>query len=907
MAADTHAVRAADLVHRYRRLAALDGVSVTIPKAAAVAVVGPDGVGKSTLLGLIAGARKLQAGTLEVLGGRMDRSRERERVAGRIAYMPQGLGKNLYPTLSVVENLDFIGRLHGVPRAARLERIDRLLRATGLDPFPDRPAGKLSGGMRQKLGLCAALLHDPDLLVLDEPTTGVDPLSRRQFWALVDRLRAERPQMTVLVATAYWEEAERFERLIAMDRGRILAAGETRAIVAASGAASLEDAYRRLQDPDGAAPEPFVMPPRRIQDDGPAIVARGLTRRFGDFVAVDDVNFRIEPGEIFGFLGSNGCGKTTTMKMLTGLLPPSAGEAELLGRPARAADVRARERIGYMSQGFSLYEELTVRGNLELHARLYRMGHGEAAARVDEALSRFGLAEHAKATPAALPLGIRQRLQLATACLHRPDVLILDEPTSGVDPAARDLFWRLLAELSREQRVTIFISTHFMNEALRCDRISLMHAGRVLAIGTAAEITEQAGATSLEDAFISHLEAAGAGGRAAARDEGELLGRSATRGGSLAVSFGRIGAFAWRELVETWRDRVRLGFALAGPLVLLLTFGYGINFDVERLRFAVLDRDRSAASRELVWSIAGSRYFAEQPPLVDEAEADRRLRGGALNVVLQIPPGFGRDLARGQAPEIGFLLDGSMPFRAETARGYLDGIVRRWLDERALREGRVPAVAAFRVEPRMRYNQAFESVQAIMPGTIMILLLIIPAMLAALGIVRERETGSYTNLTVSPASVGEFLIGKQLAYTLIGQASFLGVFLLATQLFGLAVKGSGAVLALGGVLYLLAATGWGLVIGSLLRSQVAAIIGTAILCVVPAINFSGYLHPVGSLEGAGWWIGHLFPALWFQGISVGVFAKALGWQELLANLLMLLAFAAVLPGLARLLLRKQER
>lgn len=906
MPAETHAVRAEALVHRYRRTLALDHASMTIPQGAAVAVVGPDGVGKSTLLGLIAGARRLQAGRLEVLGARMDRTGEREQVAGRIAYMPQGLGKNLYPTLSVAENLDFIGRLHGVPRAARAERIDRLLRATGLDPFPDRPAGKLSGGMRQKLGLCAALLHDPDLLVLDEPTTGVDPLSRRQFWALIDRLRTERPQMTVMVATAYWEEAERFERLIAIDRGRILAEGETRAIVAGSGAASLEDAYRRLQAPTSGAVEPFVMPPRPADGDGPAIVARGLTQRFGDFVAVDDVSFRIERGEVFGFLGSNGCGKTTTMKMLTGLLPPSSGEAELLGRPVRAADVRSRERIGYMSQGFSLYEELSVRGNLELHARLYRLGRREGRARVEEALVRFGLAEYARATPAALPLGIRQRLQLATACLHQPEVLILDEPTSGVDPAARDQFWRLLAELSREQRVTIFISTHFMNEAMRCDRISLMHAGRVLAVGTAEEITAAAGAASLEDAFVHHLEAAGAGGSDAA-EPGALLGRLGSTGSPLAVSFGRIWAFARRELVETWRDRVRLGFALGGPLMLLLTFGYGINFDVERLRFSVLDRDRSADSRELVWSIAGSRYFDEQAPVADEAEADRRLRAGALNVVLQIPPGFGRDLARGQAPELGFLLDGSMPFRAETARGYLDGIVQNHVAERELRAGRAPAAAPFRVEPRMRYNQSFESVQAIMPGTIMILLLIIPAMLAALGVVRERDTGSYTNLTVSPASVGEFLIGKQLAYTLVGTLSFMGVFVLATQLFGLDVKGSGTALALGGILYLLAATGWGLVIGSLLRSQVAAIIGTAILCVVPAINFSGYLHPVGSLEGAGWWIGHLFPALWFQGVSVGVFAKALGWRELLPNLMALLAFAAVLPTIARLLLKKQER
>ena len=323
--------------HRYGLRVALDDVSLRLPIGETMAVVGPDGVGKSTLLGLIAGVRRLQAGSVEVLGGDMGRAAHRGAVAQRIAYMPQGLGRSLYPTLTVRENIEFAARLFGLSRGAREARMKRLLAATGLDPFPDRPAGKLSGGMKQKLALCCALIHTPDLLVLDEPTTGIDVLSRRQFWALVAALRSENARMTMLVATAYMEEAESFRRVAMMDDGRVLAAGPKDEVLAESGARSIEAAFQTLRGGgDGGRSIAFTIPPRP-QHDGPAALrAEGLTRRFGRFTAVDNVSFSIERGEIFGFIGSNGCGKTTTMKMLTGLLPASAGRAWLLGRSRRA-------------------------------------------------------------------------------------------------------------------------------------------------------------------------------------------------------------------------------------------------------------------------------------------------------------------------------------------------------------------------------------------------------------------------------------------------------------------------------------------------------------------------------------------------------------------------------------------
>ncbi|MPT22492.1 MAG: ABC transporter ATP-binding protein, partial [Starkeya sp.] len=522
--AGTPVLALAGVTHRYGKTRALDGVDLAVPAGCMAGLIGPDGVGKSTLLGLAAGVTRIQEGHVSVLGGDMAARDWRRQAGGRIAFMPQGLGRNLYPTLSIAENLDFFGRLFGQGAAERAERIAELLAATGLAPFAARPAGKLSGGMKQKLGICAALIHDPDLVILDEPTTGIDPLSRRQFWELMARLRERRPSMSVIVATAYMEEAERFDWLAAMNAGRVLATGKPAEIRAQAGEATLERAFvALLPQAERAQDGPLPDLPRVVHDGEPAIEANGLTRRFGDFVAVDHVNFRIERGEIFGFLGSNGSGKSTTMKMLTGLLPASEGEAKLFGAPLAGGDMETRKRVGYMSQAFSLYGELTVRQNLVLHAELFEIA--DRAARVAEMERRFDLADVADMRPEALPLGIRQRLQLAVAVIHRPEILILDEPTSGVDPVARDGFWRTLIELSRQDGVTIFLSTHFMNEAERCDRISLMHAGKVLAVGTPAALKRERGMDTLEEVFIAVLEEAGMG-----REEGsvELKERPAT-------------------------------------------------------------------------------------------------------------------------------------------------------------------------------------------------------------------------------------------------------------------------------------------------------------------------------------------------------------------------------------------
>ncbi|MCP3017771.1 ribosome-associated ATPase/putative transporter RbbA [Cupriavidus basilensis] len=913
------AIRIDGLSHRYGASVALDNVSLTLPGNATIGLIGPDGVGKSTLLGVIAGVKRIQQGHATVLGADLRDRQAREALLPRVAFMPQGLGRNLYPTLSVYENVDFFARLFGLGGKERRQRIERLLAATGLAPFPDRAAGKLSGGMKQKLGLCCALVHNPDLLILDEPTTGVDPLSRRQFWTLVEDLRAEHSNMTVIVATAYIEEAQRFDHLVAMDAGKVLVCDRTADVLARAGTGDLEQAYisllpaARRGDATG-----LVIPPRPPDGDEPAIEAEGLTRRFGAFTAVDNVSFRIERSEIFGFLGSNGCGKTTTMKMLTGLLDATSGTARLLGQTIDAGDMRTRMRVGYMSQAFSLYEELTVRQNLDLHARLYRMEGERAQKAVGQALLDFELDQHADARPAALSLGIRQRLQLAAACLHHPEVLILDEPTSGVDPGARDMFWRHLVQLSRQQRVTIFVSTHFMNEAARCDRISFMHRGRVLAVGSPDALRESCGARTLEDAFVSYLEqaenpengataavaAAAAAAKAAPAQPPAPVGRPAAHAGGSRLA--RTWAFARREAMELARDRLRLAFAILGPIVLLCAAAWSVSFDVENVRFAVLDRDQSRASRELVEQFSGSRYFVQTDGVHSEADADRRLRAAADMLIVELPPGFERDLLAGRQPELAFRVDGSSPFPGATTRAYVTGVLLAYANAQMRAQPERPAALPVSIETRFIYNQEFRSIYAITPGIIMLALILIPTMLTALGVVREKEMGSITNLYASPASVGEYLIGKQLPYVGLAMISYLTLVALAIVLLQVPLKGSFLALSIGAALFVLAATALGLLMSTFVRSQVAAIFGTAILCLIPSVNFSGLLYPVSTLTGSSYWIGLGFPSSWFQLVSLGSFTKGLGVGSFGTMYLALLGFALLYLAGARLLLRKQE-
>ncbi|CAM3816008.1 ATP-binding cassette domain-containing protein [Bordetella tumulicola] len=556
-------------------LHAIDDISLTVRRGRLTALVGPDGAGKTTLLRMAAGLLRPDSGSLHVLD--IDVVAHPQAVQDRISYMPQRFG--LYEDLGVQENLDLYADLHGVPRDVRRERFARLLEMTDLARFTDRPAGKLSGGMKQKLGLACTLVRSPDLLLLDEPSVGVDPLSRRELWKILQQL-VEDEQLSVIVSTAYMDEAERCAQVYVMNQGKLLAEGEPAALaerargltfvvpapqgtpardlqarlidadaliidaVPKGGAVrfirdpeadaqavdallgdldpqsrpeELEDAFMMMlrlhQDDDGAVAHPHVaasLSPAKTDNDKPVIVVRDLVRKFGDFTAVSHISFDVARGEIFGLLGPNGAGKTTTFRMLCGLLPASSGHLDVLGLDLRTARAQARARIGYVSQKFALYENLSVRENLAFFGGAYGLRGQRLQQRVAATIEQFGLAP--KAISGLLPGGYKQRLAMAAGLLHEPEILFLDEPTSGIDPLARRAFWRTITALAQDG-VTIIITTHFMEEAEYCDRIAIQDAGKMLALGTPREVRQQAdpvrydeAGTDMNSAFIAIVE-----------------------------------------------------------------------------------------------------------------------------------------------------------------------------------------------------------------------------------------------------------------------------------------------------------------------------------------------------------------------------------------------------------------
>ncbi|MCP9468951.1 MAG: ATP-binding cassette domain-containing protein [Nitrospira sp.] len=549
-------VRVAGLRKRYKKHVAVDGVDLTVNKGEIYGLIGPDGAGKSSLMKAVASVMTYDEGVVEVFGTAVDSERAAERIKSRIGFLPQGLGLNLYQELSVEENVDFFADLHAVPRDALAERKAELLAMTRLDRFRDRPMKHLSGGMKQKLGLICALIHEPELAVLDEPTTGVDPVSRRDFWSILSELVQEKG-MTALVSTAYMDEAERFHHLSFLSNGKVLICGTPSAVrtSVAGSVATFEtmthaDAIGRLKQSfehvetigrsvrvfvgisdrieakrhveavaGGLACSAVVVEEPELEDivvslltrsgekeqrsgemagrsapydrEEVAMQANGLTRDFGNFRAVDGVSFRVRQGEIFGLLGANGAGKTTVIKMLTGLLPPTAGTGLVAGADMRTAARSIKDRIGYMSQAFSLYLDLTVEENIKLFAGIYGLDPRAARERFRWIVAMAGLSGYESSLTGRLPMGVRQRLALGCALVHGPRVLFLDEPTSGVDPIGRRRFWDMLTKLAREEGVAILITTHHMSEAEHCDRLALMYAGRIVAEGSPADMKRQ--------------------------------------------------------------------------------------------------------------------------------------------------------------------------------------------------------------------------------------------------------------------------------------------------------------------------------------------------------------------------------------------------------------------------------
>ena len=549
---------------------ALDNISFSVGHGGLAALVGPDGAGKTTLIRLLAGLMKADGGTVSVLG--IDAAKDPQAIQSRISYMPQKFG--LYDDLTVLENLDLYADLHGVTPDERKMQYTRLMEMTGLDPFQKRLAGQLSGGMKQKLGLACTLVRSPELLLLDEPTVGVDPLSRRELWEIIHRLVSE--GMTVLISSSFLDEADACECVLVLNKGKKLAEGMPKEVSslalgrtflaqppdgikvrdfqaqllgepeivdavpeggqirlvsnAKSGRAEprmfagvtaqptparfedgfmvlLQGAARAKANPTGAEESRPEKPAADSAGEGNVVEVHDLNRSFGKFIAVDHVNFSVKRGEIFGLLGPNGAGKTTTFRMLCGLLPPSGGTLTVAGIDVRQASASARQHLGYVAQKFSLYGQLTVGENLNFFARAYGLGGGKKRERLAWAMSQFNLEPFVHLPSEQLPGGFKQRLAMAAALLHRPEILFLDEPTSGADSFARREFWQRITALATNG-VTVIVTTHLMAEAEYCDRAAILDKGKVLAQGTPAELRAHAPAeaghkATMEDAFIA--------------------------------------------------------------------------------------------------------------------------------------------------------------------------------------------------------------------------------------------------------------------------------------------------------------------------------------------------------------------------------------------------------------------
>ncbi|MCK9161849.1 MAG: ribosome-associated ATPase/putative transporter RbbA [Arcobacteraceae bacterium] len=896
-------VKVENLSYFYKNIQALDNINIDLKKGQTIALVGPDGVGKSTLLSILAGAKTPKSGSVEVFGYDITKKNQKSKIYSKIAYMAQGLGKNLYFSLSVYENVDFFAKLFNKDKKDRAKTIETLLKAIGLYQFKDRLAGKLSGGMKQKLGLCCALVHSPKLLILDEPTTGIDPLSRRDFWNLINSIQKQNPDMTIIVSTAYMQEALLFDTIIAINNGKILANLAPKELLEQTNTNNIDEAFIKLMQVESNKNLEFLNSTQKysFNDKQTVIKASNLTMKFGDFIAVNNVSFEIKEGEIFGFLGSNGCGKTTTMKMLTGLLKASSGEIELFGKPIQSNDLHLRKNVGYMTQSFSLYNDLSVKENLLLHAKLYQIESSKIKDAIKESLEYFMLQEYEEYLVADLPLGIKQRLSLATAVIHKPKMLILDEPTSGVDPISRDIFWEFLLQLSRKDGVTIFISTHFMNEGSRCDRISLMHQGKVLASDTPLKLMQNKRKNDLEEAFIEYLTQEDENISISNNNSNYL--KPSIKNNEKRFSFIRAFGYANKEYLELIKDPIRVVFAFFGTIILMLVMGYGISMDVENLKFAVLDHDKTPQSRDYIHNISGSRYFIEQNELSSYEDLDYKLKSGQINLAIEIPPNFAKDLLKGKQTQIGVWIDGTQAFRAETIKGYVQGLHFDYLLH-LYQENKSSLVD---IQARYRYNQDFKSIYSMIPAIIPMLLVFIPAILMAISVAREKELGSIINFYTTPVTKVEFILGKQIPYIIVGLISFSGLLLICLIVFEVIPKGSVLLLFIATLLYLCTTTGIGMIVSTFTKTQIAALASAAVFTILPTVAFSGLTTPVSSLEGVAALMGNIFPASYYMNISRGIFSKNIGLDSLYIDLLALVAISFVIFFINILLLKKEEK
>ncbi len=944
---------------------ALDSVSFEARRGALTALVGPDGAGKSTLMRLSAGLMTADSGDLSVLG--IDIAADPQQVQSLIGYMPQKFG--LYQDLSVQENLDLYADLHGIGADERRDRYPRLMEMTALGPFVQRQAGRLSGGMKQKLGLACTLICSPELLLLDEPTVGVDPLSRRELWAIILQLVKDEG-LTVLLSTSYLDEAERCGHVIVLHEGKVLSHGRPDEVAElATGRVFLAEPppgrtprgmqARMLDSPDvidavpegghvrlvmaaeasgttfdGASMTPararfedgFMLLLRRITPDRPAVAmtlerhpaadgdqvvveVKDLVRHFGAFTAVDHVSFAVRRGEIFGLLGPNGAGKTTTFRMLCGLLPPTHGTLRVAGVDLHRARAAARQQLGYVAQKFALYGDLSVAENLDFFASAYGLRGARRRERIAWALEQFELEPLMRQPSGLLPGGYKQRLAMAAALLHEPEILFLDEPTSGADPLARREFWRRITSLA-EQGVTVIVTTHFMEEAEYCDHVAILDHGRILAHGTPAEIrryapVEEGRESRMEDAFIAIVAAS----RKVEASPPVQLQVTAPRPftidgtpGDLTARVWRIWALVKKEVRQILRDPSSIAVGVVMPVLLILLFGYGLTLDVKNVPVAVVLEDTSPDAIELASTFQLSPYFHAQL-MTSMAQAEDLILASQVDGIIRIRPDFSRQMRSGDA-EVQILAHGRDANRARIIQGYAQGAVGQW-NARRIAEGQNVSSGPVVVQDRLWFNEANESRYFLVPGLIVLVMTVLGALLTALVVAREWEQGTFEALFVTPIRAGEILLSKVLPYLGLGIFGLVLCLLAAKFLFQVPFLGSLWVLSLGSLLYLLVALGMGLLISSTVKAQFVASLIVVVAAFIPALMLSGFLFELHNLPAAVRLLSYLFPARYYVALLQTVLLAGDVWSVILPNLAVLAGMAILLLALTRLGFKKQ--
>jgi ABC-2 type transport system permease protein len=972
--AQVPAVRIAGVTKNFRRetgeaVRALDHVSCDLACGQLTCLAGPDGAGKTTLIRLIAGLFAADSGTVSVMG--IDAAADPAQVQARVAYMPQRFG--LYEDLSVAENLALYADLHGVGAAERERRFAGLMEMTGLGDFTRRLAGKLSGGMKQKLGLACTLISSPELLLLDEPTVGVDPLSRRELWQIIGELVGH--GLTVLVSTSYLDEAERCERVLVLHDGRVLAwappqqvtahaqglaylatpvagtrardlqsrllgapgvidavpqGGRVRLVAVDTGGLSgllqgapLEAVPARFEDgfmllmyqdrrtgsevPDSGfdrAPDPA--PPTAAQAPSgeevppPEVEVRNLVRRFGRFTAVDNVSFTVRRGEIFGLLGPNGAGKTTTFRMLCGLMPPSGGSLTVAGIDARSAGAAARQHLGYMAQKFSLYGDLSVRENLEFFASAYGL-HGERRRqRLHEAMRQVGLEGKENLAAARLPGGYKQRLAMAAALLHEPEILFLDEPTSGADPLARREFWQRITALAA-RGVTVIVTTHFMEEAEYCDRAVIMDGGRMLAEGTPERLRAHGRsadnpAPTMDDAFVAVVAASRPPLPQTKVPESYGQAPSMPRN-ALRARMRRTWALTRKESRQIFRDPSSIAIGIVLPLILILLFGYGLSLDVQRVPLAVVQQDPSLEASALRADFALSRYFAVVVP-GSSADAGRLMAERKVDGVLTIPQDFSRRWRAGTG-QVQLLVNGINANNARIVEGYAAGPLGQWQAEYGGNAGGPVVVAE-----RLWFNDARDSHFFLVPGLVVLVMTIIGAFLTALVVAREWERGTLEALFVTPMRLSELMASKLIPYFGLGMVGFALCMFSAEFLFHVPIKGSLLLLCGSSMLYLLVSLGIGLLVSIRVKSQFLASQMALLLSFLPAVMLSGLVYDLRSMPPFVRAVTAVVPARYAIALMQTLFLAGNIWSVIGPSLAVLAIMAAGVLLAARRSLRK---